>query len=98
MENFFRVVSIGVLVERTWKPENGDERTIASAEVTLADGLDTIVAEANDDLARNLVKQKDEETFNYEGLYRVRLRFKVAESKEKNLKFNNIRLLEISQL
>ena len=55
MEKFFRVTAIGDLATREWKPDNGETRNIASAEVTLSDGLDTLVAEANDDMARNLV-------------------------------------------
>ena len=98
MENYFRVVEIGELTERQWKPENGQERTIAGVEVTLTDGLDSFVAEANDDMARNLVKQKEDNTFNFDGLYRVRVRMKVTASKDKGLKFNNLRITDMAQL
>lgn len=98
MENYFRVTEIGDLVEKTWTPEGGETRNLASAEVTITNGLDIIVAEASDDLARNLVKARDEKLFDFDGFYQVRLRFKVATSKEKKLKFNNIRLWEINQL
>lgn len=98
MEKFFRVTAIGDLSVRTWTPENGDTRNIASAEVTLSDGLDTLVAEANDDMARNLVKQRDEGEFQFEGLYRVRIKMKVLTSKDKGLKFNNIKILDMQQL
>lgn len=98
MENYFRVVEIGVLTERQWKPENGQERTIAGVEVTLTDGLDTFVAEANDDMARNLVKQKEDNSFNFDGLYRVRVRMKVTANKDKGLKFNNLRITDMVQL
>lgn len=98
MENYFRVTEIGDLVEKSWTPEGGETRNIASVEVTVTNGLDTIVAEANDDLARNLVKAKNEKTFDFNGFYQVRLRFRVMTSKEKKLKFNNIRLWELNQL
>lgn len=98
MEKFFRVTAIGDLATREWKPDNGETRNIASAEVTLSDGLDTLVAEANDDMARNLVKQRDEDKFNWDGLYRVRIKMKVVTSKDKGLKFNNIKILDMSQL
>lgn len=98
MEKFFRVTAIGDLSERSWTPENGETRNIASAEVTLSDGLDTVVAEANDDMARNLVKMRDEDKFNWDGLYRVRIKMKVVTSKDKGLKFNNIKILDMSQL
>lgn len=98
MEKFFRVTEIGDLVERSWKPENGETRNIASAEIQLSDGLDTLRAEANDDLARNLVKLRDENKFNWDGLYRARIRMKVVTSTGKGLKFNNIKLFELSQL
>ena len=98
MENYFRVTAIGGLVERTWKPDNGEEKTIASVEVTLSNGLDSFVAEANDDLARNLVKQSDEGKFDFNGFFRARVRMKVVKSKDKGLNFNNIRLLELNQL
>lgn len=98
MENYFRVTEIGDLVENQWTPKGGETKNIASAEVTLTNGLDTIVVEAGDDLARNLVKARDEKLFDFDGFYQVRLRFKVVTSKEKKLKFNNIRLWEINQL
>lgn len=98
MEKFFRVTEIGDLSERSWKPENGEARNIASAEITLSDGLDTLIAEANDDLARNLVKSRDEKKFNWDRLYRARIKMKVVTSKDKGLKFNNIKLFELSQL
>lgn len=98
MEKFFRVTAIGDLATRTWTPENGETRNIASAEVTLSDGLDTLVAEANDDMARNLVKMRDEGEFQFDGLYRVRIKMKVLTSKDKGLKFNNIKILDMQQL
>lgn len=98
MEKFFRVTAIGDLTEREWKPDNGETRNIASSEVTLTDGLDTLVAEANDDTARNLVKLRDEDKFNWDGLYRVRIKMKVVTSKDKGLKFNNIKIMEMTQL
>ena len=98
MEKFFRVTAIGDLTERSWTPENGETRNIASAEVTLSDGLDTLVAEANDDMARNLVKMRDEGEFQFDGLYRVRIKMKVVTSKDKGLKFNNIKILDMQQL
>lgn len=98
MEKFFRVTAIGDLAERSWTPENGETRNIASTEVTLSDGLDTLVAEANDDMARNLVKMRDEGKFNWDGLYRVRIKMKVVTSKDKGLKFNNIKILDMMQL
>ena len=93
MENYFRVVEIGELTERQWK-----EKTIASVEVTMTDGLDTLVVEATDDTARNLAKQKEDNTFNFDGLYRVRVRMKVTASKDKGLKFNNLRITDMAQL
>lgn len=98
MENYFRVTAIGGLVEKTWKPEKGEAKTITSAEVTLTDGLDTFVAEATDDMARNLVKQNEDNSFDFNGLYRVRVRMKVNESKDKGLKFNNLRITDMVQL
>lgn len=98
METFVRVTDLGELVEREWKNEKGEARTIASLELTLSNGLDEIRAEANDDLARNIAKAKEKNEFDMEGFYRVRLKFAIRESKEKKIKFNSIRILDMQQL
>lgn len=98
METFVRVTDLGELVEREWKNEKGEARTIASLELTLSNGLDEIRAEANDDLARNIAKAKEKNEFDMEGFYRVRLKFAIRESKEKKIKFNSIRVLDMQQL
>ena len=98
METFVRVTDLGELVEREWKNEKGEARTIASLELTLSNGLDEMRAETNDDLARNIAKAKEKNEFDMDGLYRVRLKFAIRESKEKKIKFNSIRILDMQQL
>ena len=98
METFVRVTDLGDLVEREWKNEKGEARTIASLELTLSNGLDEIRAETSDDLARNIAKAKEKNEFDMNALYRVRLKFAIRESKEKKIKFNSIRVLDMQQL
>ena len=98
METFVRVTDLGDLVEREWKNEKGEARTIASLELTLSNGLDEIRAEVIDDLARNIAKAKEKNEFDMNALYRVRLKFAIRESKEKKIKFNSIRVLDMQQL
>lgn len=94
MEFFARVISQGTIVEHNWTNDRGESRVIASIEVILSTGLDTMVVEANDDLARSINNGK----LPAEGLFRCRVKATVRESKEKKLKFNSLRLVEIEQL
>lgn len=94
MELYVRVTEKGELVERDWTNESGEVRNIASLELTLSNGLDEIRAECNDDLARNIAKNG----LPADGLFRVRLKFVVRSSKEKKIKFNSVRILDIQQL
>ena len=94
MEFFARVINQGVLVEHNWTNERGENRVIASIEVTLSTGLDTMVVEANDDLARSINNDK----LPIDGLFCCRVKATVRESKEKKIKFNSLRLIEIEQL
>lgn len=98
MEKIVKVTEIGQLVERTWTNERGETRTIASVEVVVTDGIDTFVAEANEELARSLDKQVKEKNFDFNALYEVRISSTVRESKEKKIKFNSIRLQQIVKL
>lgn len=95
MESYLRIVGLGQLVEREWTPENGPKKTIASIDVTLTNGVDTFVAEATDDLARDLNKKLEEKTLDTRNFWRVRLRFKIAKSKDKGIVFNNIKIIEM---
>lgn len=94
METFARITDVGTLSEREWKNDKGETRTIASIEITLSNGLDELRAEVTDDLARSIAKNGLDEN----GLYCVRLKFQVRESKEKKIKFNSIRVLDLQQL
>lgn len=94
MEFFARVINQGQLVERTWTNEKGENKVIASIEVTLSTGLDSIVVEANDDLARSIANGK----LPIDGFFCCRVKAAVRESKEKKIKFNSLRLIDIQQL
>lgn len=98
MESYLRIVGLGQLVEREWTPENGQKRTIASIEVTLTNGVDTFVAEASDDLARDLNKKLETKSLDTKNFWRVRLRFKIAKSKDKGIVFNNIKIIEMASI
>lgn len=93
METFVRVSDVGQLVERDWKNSKGENVVIASIELTVSNGLDEIRVEATDALARTIDK-----VIVPDGLYRARIRFQVREGKEKKLKFNSARLVELEQL
>lgn len=94
MEFFARVINQGELIERPWTNERGEKKVIASIEVTLSNGLDLMVVEANDDLARSIANGK----LPIDGLFRCRVKATVRESKEKKIKFNSLRLLDVAQL
>lgn len=98
MESYLRIVGLGQLVERDWTPEGGQKRKIASIEVTLTNGVDTFVAEANDDLARDLNEKLEKKTLDTRNFWRVRLRFKIAKSKDKGIVFNNIKIIEMTSI
>lgn len=98
MENYFKVQDVGQLVTNEWTPENGPSKTIASVEVTLTNGIDVLVAEANDDLARGICKLVEEKKFDTTALYYVRLKFAVRKSKTKDMKFNSIRITDMVAL
>lgn len=98
METFMKIISCGELVERKWTASDGTEKTITSVEVQLTNGIDTLVAEANDDLARTICAEMARDTFYKNKLYRCRLVFAVRKSKDKGLMFNSIRLYDIKTL
>lgn len=96
MENYFKIQDVGQLVTTEWTPGNGPAKTIASVEVTLTNGVDVLVAEANDDLARDICKRVEEKKFDTTALYYVRLKFAVRKSKTKDIKFNSIRITDMA--
>ena len=98
MESYLRIVGLGQLVEREWTPENGNTKTIASISVTLTNGVDTFIAEANDDLARELNKKLEAKELDLMNFWRVRIRFKITKSKDKGLIFNNIKIIEMASV
>lgn len=98
MESYLRIVALGQLIEKDWTPEGGQTRTIASIIVTLTNGVDTFVAEANDDLARDLNKKLETKTLDTRNFWRVRLRFKISKSKDKGIVFNNIKIIEMTNV
>ena len=51
-----RLVSQKPMRETEWTTPNGEKKVIASKELEFSDGIDTFVAEATDQLARNLDK------------------------------------------
>ena len=51
-----RIVSQQALVERDWTNQQGENITIATKELEFSDGIDSFVAEATDQMARNLEK------------------------------------------
>ena len=51
-----RIVSQQALVERDWTNSQGEKITIASKEMEFSDGIDSFVAEATDQMARNFEK------------------------------------------
>lgn len=51
-----RIVSQSALSETDWTNPSGENVTIAKKEIEFSDGIDTFVAEATDQLARNLDK------------------------------------------
>lgn len=95
MENYFKISEVGQLVERDWTPENGQKKTIASVEVTLTNGIDVLVAEANDDLARNIASMVEKKELDTTALWNVRLKFAVRKSKDKGIAFNSIRIFDM---
>lgn len=98
MENYFKITEVGQLVERDWTPENGQKKTIASVEVTLTNGIDVLVAEANDDLARNIASMVEKKELDTTALWNVRLKFAVRKSKDKGIAFNSIRIFDMSKV
>lgn len=98
MEILVKVLDVGELVEKPWTNSKGENVKIASVEITLTNGLDVIVAEANDDLARSIVTQISEREFDLCALYLARLQFNVRTSKEKKIKFNSIKILKLNML
>lgn len=98
MENYFKISEVGQLVERDWTPENGQKKTIASVEVTLTNGIDVLVAEANDDLARNIASMVEKKELDITALWNVRLKFAVRKSKDKGIAFNSIRIFDMAKV
>lgn len=98
MENYFKISEVGQLVERDWTPENGQKKTIASVEVTLTNGMDVLVAEANDDLARNIASMVEKKELDTTALWYVRLKFAVRKSKDKGIAFNSIRIFDMAKV
>ena len=98
MESYLRIKGVGQLIEREWTPENGNTKTIASINVTLTNGVDTFVAEANDDLAREIDKKFEAKELDLVNFWRVRIRFKITKSKDKGLVFNNIKIIEMASV
>lgn len=98
MESYFKITEVGQLVERDWTPENGQKKTIASVEVTLTNGIDVLVAEANDDLARNIASMVEKKELDTTALWNVRLKFAVRKSKDKGIAFNSIRIFDMAKV
>ena len=94
MEVLVRVIAQGEAVKRDWTNTNGETKKITSVEVHLKSGIDEFVAEASGDLADTIENNK----LDINGLYSARVEMAVRTSKEKKLKFTNIRLLKIEQL
>lgn len=98
METYMKIVDYGELVERKWTANDGTEKTISSVELQLTNGIDTLVAEATDDLARTICAELAKDTLYKNKMYRCRLVFAVRKSKNKELLFNSIRLADIRTL
>lgn len=98
MENYFKIAEVGQLVEREWTPENGQKKTIASVEITLTNGIDVLVAEATDDLARNIVSMVEKKELDTTALWNVGLKFAVRKSKDKGIAFNSIRIFGMAKV
>lgn len=98
MENYFKISEVSQLVERDWTPENGQKKTIASVEVVLTNGIDVLVAEANDDLARNIASMVEKKELDTTALWNVRLKFAVRKSKDKGILFNSIRIFDMAKV
>lgn len=97
MEKLVRVINQGELVTRNWQNSQGETKVIKSVELTLSDGIDTFVAEANDSLAESINTQP----LDQDGLYAARCRILVREWENKDhvkVRSTSVKLINIQQV
>ena len=54
-----RLVSQKPMRETEWTTPNGEKKVIASKELEFSDGIDSFLAEAQDEMARSLVHKRN---------------------------------------
>ena len=92
-----KVLSQGALKQRNWTNQRGETVVISSVEVKMTDGVDTFVAEATDQLALQLDKEK----LHTSRLYGAQMRQEVREWKNQQgemVHANSVKLLKIAAL
>ncbi len=98
MEKQVRIISQGALNQRNWTSPKGENVVISSVELVMTDGIDTFVAEVNDQKAIAI----NQEPLDQDALYGAQLKMTVREWKSEQTQMvnhaTNIRVVNISKV
>ncbi len=98
MEKNVRIISQGALQQRNWTSPKGENVVISSVELVMTDGIDTFVAEVNDQKAIAI----NQEPLDQDALYGVQIKMTVREWKNEQTQMmnhaTNIRVVNISKV
>ncbi len=98
MEKQVRIISQGALNQRNWTSPKGENVVISSVELVMTDGIDTFVAEVNDQKAIAI----NQEPLDQDVLYSAQLKMTVREWKNEQTqqmnRANNIRVINLIKI
>ncbi len=98
MEKQVRIISQGALNQRNWTSPKGENVVISSVELVMTDGIDTFVAEVNDQKAIAI----NQEPLDQDAFYGVQIKMSVREWKnEQTQQMNhatNIRVINLTKI
>lgn len=94
MECIVSITAQSPLQEKTWTNQNGEAKKLHIVTLTMTDGIDTMLADAMDDLADTLVKNPAKTGMLYKVVCQMNVRTWNGEKGERQS--NSIRLLRMN--